>query len=160
VHPLWFYKHQTMMIRCYSPGHVVLQMQPHMIPFYGVTSRIRFMFLLFPQVYRNWSYESEPPVKPSPLTCYKQSGTNSIIYSFKYGVIIGNKTETCKVFSCSKTMSSSRHGPSPKRRDATPYSESYCDLVKVKDLQIYDNILFLAYNSLCFRSLYCLYRQC
>ena len=28
-----------------------------------------------------WSavYESEPPLKPSPLTCYKQFGTNSII---------------------------------------------------------------------------------
>ena len=24
-------------------------------------------------------YESEPPLKPSPLTCYKQFGTNSII---------------------------------------------------------------------------------
>jgi len=33
--------------------HVVLQMQPHVISFYGVTSRIRFMFLLFPQVFRN-----------------------------------------------------------------------------------------------------------
>ena len=30
------------------------QMQPHVISFYGVTSRIRFMFLLFPQVSRNW----------------------------------------------------------------------------------------------------------
>jgi len=30
-----------------------LQMQPHVISFYGVTSRIRFMFLLFPQVSRN-----------------------------------------------------------------------------------------------------------
>jgi hypothetical protein len=33
---------------------LVLQMQPHVISFYGVTSRIRFMFLLFPQVPRNW----------------------------------------------------------------------------------------------------------
>ena len=30
-----------------------LQMQPHVIYFYGVTSRIRFMFLLFLQVSRN-----------------------------------------------------------------------------------------------------------
>ena len=30
-------------------------------------------------VSRNWRYESEPPSKPSPLTCYKQFGTNSII---------------------------------------------------------------------------------
>ena len=31
-----------MMIRCYLPGHLVLQMQHHVISFYGVTSRIRF----------------------------------------------------------------------------------------------------------------------
>jgi len=31
-------------------GHLVLQMQPHVFSFYGVTSRIRFIFLLFPQV--------------------------------------------------------------------------------------------------------------
>jgi len=30
--------------------HLVLQMQPHVIFFYGVTSMIRFMFLLFPQI--------------------------------------------------------------------------------------------------------------
>ena len=30
--------------------HLLLQTQPHVISFYGVTSRIRFMFLLFPQV--------------------------------------------------------------------------------------------------------------
>jgi len=29
-------------------------------------------------VSRNWRYESEPPLKPSPLTCYKQPGTNTI----------------------------------------------------------------------------------
>ena len=33
--------------------HNTLQMQPHVISFYGVTSMIRFMFLLFPQVSRN-----------------------------------------------------------------------------------------------------------
>ena len=33
--------------------HLVLQMQPHVISFYGVTSRIKFMFLLFLQVSRN-----------------------------------------------------------------------------------------------------------
>jgi len=27
----------------------------------------------------NWRYELEPPLKPSPLTSYKQFGTNSII---------------------------------------------------------------------------------
>jgi len=30
-------------------------------------------------VSRNWRYESEPSSKPSPLTTYKQFGTNSII---------------------------------------------------------------------------------
>jgi len=59
--------------------HNTLQMQPHVISFYGVMSRIRFMFLLFPQVSQNWRYESELPLKPSPLTCYKQFGMNSII---------------------------------------------------------------------------------
>ena len=64
-----------MIVRVLTTCHLVLEMQPHVISFYGVTSRIRFMFLLFPQVSRNWRYESEPPLKPSPLTC----GTNSII---------------------------------------------------------------------------------
>jgi len=63
VHALWFYKHQPMMIRYYSPGHLVLQMQPHVISFHGVTSKIRFMFLLFPQVSRNWRYGLEPSLK-------------------------------------------------------------------------------------------------
>jgi len=35
-----------------------LQMQPYLISFYEVTSRIRFMLLLFPQVFRNWRYKS------------------------------------------------------------------------------------------------------
>ena len=34
--------------------HLVLQMQPHVISFYGVTSMIGFMLLFFPQVSRNW----------------------------------------------------------------------------------------------------------
>ena len=36
-----------------TTSHLVLQIQSHVISFYGVTSRIRFMFLLFPQVSRN-----------------------------------------------------------------------------------------------------------
>jgi len=68
-----------MIVGILTSCHLVLQMQPHVISFYVVTSRIRFMFLVFPQVSRNWRYESELPLKPSPLTCYKQSGTNSII---------------------------------------------------------------------------------
>jgi len=51
-----------MMVRVLTTCHLVLQMQPHVISFYGVTSRIRFMFLLFPQVSQNWRYESEPPL--------------------------------------------------------------------------------------------------
>ena len=34
--------------RCFNNCHLVLQMQPHVISFYVVTSRIRFMFLHFP----------------------------------------------------------------------------------------------------------------
>ena len=65
--------------RVLTTCHLVLQTQSHVISFCAFTSRIRFMFLLFPQVSRKWRYESEPPLKPSPLTCYKQFGTNSII---------------------------------------------------------------------------------
>ena len=68
-----------MIVGVLTTCHLVLQMQPHVISFYGVTLRIRFMFLLFPQVSWNWRYESEPPLKPSPLTCYKQFEMNSII---------------------------------------------------------------------------------
>jgi len=39
-----------MIVGVLTTCHLVLQMQPHVISFYGVTSRIRFMFLLFPQV--------------------------------------------------------------------------------------------------------------
>jgi len=34
---------------------------------------------LYVQISRNWRYESEPPLKPSRLTCYRQFGTNSIM---------------------------------------------------------------------------------
>ena len=68
-----------MIVRVLTNANLVLQMQPRVISLYVVTSRIRFMFLLFPQASRNWRYESEPPLKLSPLTCYKQFGTNSII---------------------------------------------------------------------------------
>jgi len=33
--------------------YLILQMQPHVISFYGVMSMIRFMFLLFTQVSQN-----------------------------------------------------------------------------------------------------------
>jgi len=42
-----------MIVGVLTTCHLVLQMQPDVIFFYGVTSRIRFMFLLFPQVSRN-----------------------------------------------------------------------------------------------------------
>ena len=83
-HSPWFYHPNNtglleMIVGIFTTCHLVHQIQPHVISFYGVTSRIRFMFLLFPQVSRNWRYESEQPLKPSPLACYKQFGTNSII---------------------------------------------------------------------------------
>ena len=37
-----------MIVGVLTTCHFVLQIQPHVISFYGVTSRIRFMFLLFP----------------------------------------------------------------------------------------------------------------
>ena len=39
-----------MIVGVLTTFHLVLQVQPHVISFYGVTSSIRFMFLLFPQV--------------------------------------------------------------------------------------------------------------
>ena len=39
--------------RGFNNCHLILQMQSHVISFYGVTSRIGFMFLLFPQISRN-----------------------------------------------------------------------------------------------------------
>ena len=42
-----------MIVGVLTTCHLILQMQPHVISFYGVTSRIRFMFLLFPQVSQN-----------------------------------------------------------------------------------------------------------
>ena len=42
-----------MIVGVLTTCHLVLQTQPHVISFCGVTSRIRFMFLLFPQVSRN-----------------------------------------------------------------------------------------------------------
>jgi len=53
--------------------HLVLQMQPHVFSFYGVTSRIRSMFLLFRQISRNWRYESEPL-----LNHHRWHATNSL----------------------------------------------------------------------------------
>ena len=92
-----------MIVRVLTTRHLVLQMQPHVIYFYGVTSRIRFMFLLFPQVSRNCRYQSEPPLKPSPLTCYKQFGTNSIIVLMFVESKRLHRQSTCKV--CNKTWS-------------------------------------------------------
>lgn len=55
------------------------QIQFHVIYFYGAMSRIKFIFLFFPQISWNWRYKSELPLKPSPLTYYKKFGTNLII---------------------------------------------------------------------------------
>jgi len=51
--------------------HLVLQMQSHVISFYGVTSRIRFMFLLFPQVSRNWRLlHATNSLEQTQLSCW------------------------------------------------------------------------------------------
>ena len=71
-------KYRVIRNDCWGFNNLILQMQPHVISFYGVTSRIRFMFFLFPQVSRNCRYEPEPPLKLSPLT-HKQFGMNLII---------------------------------------------------------------------------------
>ena len=69
-----------MIVGVLATCHLVLQTQPHMISFYGVTSRIRFNVPPLPASIPELKvYESEPPLKPSPLTWYKQFGTNSII---------------------------------------------------------------------------------
>jgi len=88
--------------RGFNNCHLVLQMQTHVIYFYGVRSRIRFMFLLFLQVSRNWRYESEPPLKPSPLTCYRQFGTNSTIVLMFVESQRVHIQSTCKV--CNKYL--------------------------------------------------------
>jgi len=91
-----------MIVGVLTTCHLVLQMQPHVISFYGVTSRIKFMFLLFPQVSRNWRYESEQPLKPSPQACYKQFGTNSIIVLMFVDSQRVHILSTCKV--CNKNL--------------------------------------------------------
>ena len=42
-----------MIVGVLTTCHLILQMQLNVISFYGITSRIRFKFLLFPQVSRN-----------------------------------------------------------------------------------------------------------
>ena len=52
---IYTHTHTNRAIRndCRGFNNLVLQMQPHVISFCGVTSRIRFKFLLFPQASRN-----------------------------------------------------------------------------------------------------------
>jgi len=89
-----------MIVRVYNnlsyTMYLVLEMQPHVISFYGVTSRIRFMFLHFLQVSRNRRYESEPSLKPSPLTC----GTKQIIVLMSVESQTVHIQSTCRV--CNK----------------------------------------------------------
>ena len=68
-----------MMAGVLTTCHHILHMQSHVISFYGVTSRIKFMFRLFPKVSLKRRYELEPPLKSSPQTFYKHFGTNSIM---------------------------------------------------------------------------------
>jgi len=47
-------------------------------------------------------YKSEPPLKPSPLTCYKQFGTNSIIVLMFVELQRVHIQSTCKI--CNKNL--------------------------------------------------------
>jgi len=51
---------------------------------------------------RNWRYESEPPMKLSPLTCYKQFGTNPIFMLMFVESQRVHIQSTCKV--CHKNL--------------------------------------------------------
>jgi len=53
-------------------------------------------------VSRYWRYESEPPLKPSPLTCYKQFGTNSFIVLMSVESQMVHISNTCKV--CNRNL--------------------------------------------------------
>jgi len=52
--------------------HSTLQMQPHVISFYGVTSRIRFMFLLFPELKVRIRTTSETITTDMPQTVWNE----------------------------------------------------------------------------------------
>ena len=43
--------------------------------FNRTTLQVFVTYLIGALVSRNWRYESEPPLKPSPRTCYRQFGT-------------------------------------------------------------------------------------
>ena len=55
--------------------HNTLQMQPHVIYFLWGYVKDQVYVPPLPASILNWKYKSEPPLKPSPLTC----GTKSII---------------------------------------------------------------------------------
>ena len=69
------------------------------IPFEGGTHSFKRQVAC---VSRNWRYESEPPLKPSPLTCYRQFGTNSIIVLMFVESQRVHIESTCKV--CNKNL--------------------------------------------------------
>jgi len=52
-----------MIVGVLTTCHLILQKQPHVISFYGVASRIRFMFLFFPQVSRNWKVRNRTAIE-------------------------------------------------------------------------------------------------
>ena len=74
--------------------YLVLQMQPHVISFYGVTSRIRLMFLLFSQVSRNWrSLHATNSLERTRLSCWCLQNHKGCTY----GAPIRYVTKTCSV---------------------------------------------------------------
>ena len=63
-----------MIVGVLTTCHLVLQMQPRVISFLGVTSRIGFMFLLFPQV-------SQKFMLAAVLSSYNQSRRYRVIWN-------------------------------------------------------------------------------
>jgi len=122
-----------MIVGVLTTCHPVLQMQPHVLSFYGVTSIIRFMFLLFPQVSRNWRYESEHPLKQSPLTSYKQFGTNTLI------VLMFVESQRVHIWSTCKVCNKNLEWCSIKQKIHILLSQVYCVWQIVKTPTIISN---------------------
>ena len=66
-----------MIVGVVTTCHLVLQMQPHVISFFGVTSRIRFKFLLFPQVSSARILQRSTP-QPLPTTSSRTRTTHQM----------------------------------------------------------------------------------
>ena len=102
------------------------------------------MFLLLPQVSRNWRYESEPPLKPSPLTCR----TNSIIMLMFVEPQRVHIQSTCKV--CNKNLEFC----SIKWKTHIFLSQVYCVWQVVKTPTIIRITLYSLRNTISLRELW------